>query len=180
VCIAFDTKPDKQKTGKNKVNTRVTDDFAFRHGPRRDGLILQKDGYILTITDLNPHETEQNTNKTMIIQETKMNQKLPDETSHRPQWTSALLTFQRLQLKMAYKSRTKVRARIMKQIRKRVKKARTQLNQLRNLSMYQHTQFDTEKAYMNDQETTYYEGKTLTQCMNSLQSKPPKRKRRKP
>jgi hypothetical protein len=182
VDIAFDTKPDKQETGKNKVNTRVTDDFAFRHGPRRDGIILRKDGSILTITDLNPHETEQSTNKNMIIQETKMNQKLPDETSHRPQWTSALLTFQRLRLKMAYKSKTKLRARIMKQIRKRVKNATispsTQLNQLRILSMYQHTQFDTAKAYMNGQGTTYHEGQTLNQCMNSLQSIPPKRKRR--
>jgi hypothetical protein len=83
---------------------------------------------------------------------------------------------------MAYKSKTKLRGRIMKQIRRRVSKVtkspNTQLRQLRLLSMYQHTQFDTENAYMNSQETTNYKGQTLTQCMNSLQSKPPKRKRR--
>ncbi len=36
-----------------------------------------------------------------------MKQKLPDEASHRPQWTPA--TIQHLRLKMAYKSKTKIK-----------------------------------------------------------------------
>ena len=44
--------------------------------------------------------------------------------------------------------------------------------------MHQYTQVDTAKTYMNGQGTTYHEGQTLNQCMNSLQSIPPKRKRR--
>ncbi len=39
-----------------KVNWPTTDDFAFRHGPRRDGTILMKDGSILNIYNLNPLE----------------------------------------------------------------------------------------------------------------------------
>jgi hypothetical protein len=84
---------------------------------------------------------------------------------------------------MAYKSKTKLRARIMKQIRMKVNKTTkspsTQIGKLRLLSMLQHTQFNTEKAYLNGQETTYHEGSTLHQCMNTLRSEPPKQKKKK-
>ena len=77
----------------NRINRPVTDDFVFRHGHRRDGNILRKDESILTLYKLKPLKV----NNTNLIG----GKQLPDETSHRPQWTSALLTFQRLQLKMA-------------------------------------------------------------------------------
>jgi hypothetical protein len=68
----------------------------------------------------------------------------------------------------------------MKQIRRRVSKVtKSPSTQLRLLSMLQHTQFDTEKAYMNGQETTYHDGSTLHQCMNTLRSEPPKPKKKK-
>jgi hypothetical protein len=98
----------------NRINKPVTDDFVFRHGQRRDGNILRKDGSILTLYELNPLK--------VIETKTIGEKQLPDEAPRRPQWTSALMTFQRLQLKMAYKSKTKLRARIMKQIKKKLNK----------------------------------------------------------
>jgi hypothetical protein len=80
----------------NRINRAVTDDN-----------ILRKDGSILTLYELKPIGEKQ----------------LLDEAPRRPQWTSALMIFQCLQLKMAYKSKTKLRARIMKQIRMKVNQA---------------------------------------------------------
>ncbi len=77
-------------TMKNRINKPVTDDFVFRHGKRRDGNILRKDGTILTLYELNPLKVIE-TNPIGEIQ-------LPDEVPRRPRWTSALMTFQRLQL----------------------------------------------------------------------------------
>jgi hypothetical protein len=59
----------------NKTNKPVTDDFVFRHGHRRDGNILRKDGSILTLYDLNPLKVI----KTNLIGE----KQLPDEASLR-------------------------------------------------------------------------------------------------
>jgi hypothetical protein len=53
VETAFNREP-KVRTMKNKVNRQTNDDFAFRHGPRRDGIILMKDGSILNTYNLNP------------------------------------------------------------------------------------------------------------------------------
>jgi hypothetical protein len=155
----------------NRINKPVTDDFVFRHGQRRDGNILRKDGSILTLYELKPL-TMNNTN---LIS----GKPLPDEATCRPQWTPALMTFQRLQLKMKYKSKTKLRARIMKQIRMKVNKVvkspNTQLSQLRLLSMHQYTQFETAQAFLNTQDT-YHGGSNLHQCMNSIHPEPPKPK----
>ncbi len=52
VTTAFDNEPNIQ-VKERKVNWPTTDDLAFRHGPRRDGTILMKDGSILTLYDLN-------------------------------------------------------------------------------------------------------------------------------
>jgi hypothetical protein len=101
---------------------------------------------------------------------------------------------------MSYKGKTKLRMKLMKEIRQKVTKiepissnrkmkaeetqednkedthdnrtsvTRTQLNQLRLLFKEQSTQFDTTQAYINDHSTTYQQGKTLSQCMNALQS----------
>jgi hypothetical protein len=57
---------------------------------------------------------------------------------------------------MAYKSKTKLRGRIMKQIRRKVSKVtrsqNTQIDKLRLLSKYQYTQFETTQAFLNTQE----------------------------
>jgi hypothetical protein len=53
VMTAFNNKPNIQ-VKERKVNWTTTDDFAFSHGPRKDGTILMKDGSILTISELNP------------------------------------------------------------------------------------------------------------------------------
>jgi hypothetical protein len=175
VETAFNKEPNI-KIGEDKINGQTTDDFAFRHGPRRDGTILRKDGSTLDLYDLNTLKT---IHINIINEEPKM---MPDDVPRRPHWTSALLTFQRLQLKMAYKSKTKLRARIMKQIRRRVCKvaisSSTQLGQLRLLSIHQYTQFETAQAFMNDQ-GTYHGGSTLHQCMNSIRPEPPKPKKKK-
>jgi hypothetical protein len=86
------------RTMENKVNRQTTDDLAFRHGPRRDGTILMKDGSILNIYSLNSLNI-------LKPEKPKTKQELPDETRRRPQWTSTLLKIQRLQLKMRYKNK---------------------------------------------------------------------------
>ena len=115
VETSFNKEPNVE-IRKDKINRQTTDDFAFRHGPRRDGTILRKDGSTLDLYDLNTRKT---------IQVNTLNKEpntVPDDVPCRPHWTSAILTFQRLQLKMAYKSKTKLRGRIMKQIRRKVSK----------------------------------------------------------
>jgi hypothetical protein len=52
VKTAFNKEPNV-KVGENKINRQTTDDFAFHHGPRRDGTILRKDGSILNLYELN-------------------------------------------------------------------------------------------------------------------------------
>ena len=113
VETAFGRQPTME-TNERKVNRSTTDDFAFRHGPRRDGTILMKDGSILNIYNLNPLEN-------LKPEKPKFEQELP-EANPRPQWTSTLLSVQRVQLRMGYKSKTKLRARIMRQIKVTAKK----------------------------------------------------------
>ena len=105
VETAFNREPNI-KIGKYKINRQTTDDFAFRHGPRRDGTILRKDGSTLDLYDLNTRKT---VHMNTLSEEKNM---VPDDVPCRPHWTSAILTFQRLQLKMKYKSKTKLRAKI--------------------------------------------------------------------
>jgi hypothetical protein len=175
VETAFNKEPNV-KIRKDKINRRTTDDFAFRHGPRRDGTILRKDGSTLDLYD-------PNTLKTIHINIlSKKPNTVPDDVPCRPHWTSALLIFQRLQLKMAYKSKTKLRGRIMKQIRGKVSKVtrpqNTQIDKLRLLSKYQYTQFETTQAFLNNQ-GTYHGGSRLHQCVNTIHQEPPKPKKKK-
>jgi hypothetical protein len=83
---------------------------------------------------------------------------------------------------MAYKSKTKVRGRIMKQIRRKVSKVarspNTQIYKLRLLSKHQYTQFETAQAFLNNQDT-YHGGSDLHQCMNSIHTQPPKPQKKK-
>jgi hypothetical protein len=120
VTTTFNNKSNIQ-VKERKVNWTTTDDFAFSHGPRKDGTIIMKDVSILTISELKPL-MKFNTN-IIAQQHTACETKIPDEAHRRPQWTSTLLKIQRLQLKMRYKNKTKLRARIMRQIRKQETKA---------------------------------------------------------
>ena len=75
VETAFGRQPTME-TKERKVNRPTTDDFAFRHGPRRDGTILMKDGSILNIYNLNPLEN-------LKPEKPKFEQEVP-ETNPRP------------------------------------------------------------------------------------------------
>jgi hypothetical protein len=59
VETAFNKEPNVE-VGENKINRQTTDDFAFRHGPRRDRAILRKDGSMLNLYDLNTLKTIHN------------------------------------------------------------------------------------------------------------------------
>jgi hypothetical protein len=94
VETAFKEEPNV-KVGENKINRQITDDFAFRHGPRRDGTILRKDGSILNLYDLNTLKT---IGTNIINEKPEMKRKILDEVPRRPQCTSTLLIIQRLHL----------------------------------------------------------------------------------
>ncbi len=88
------------------------DGLAFLLAPRLDGKIMKKDGLII---DTNEPMTKQPTE----YQPTHENQ-LPIVAAHDgpPQWTQRLLAFQRQQLTKGYRKRTKLKAKLLRQIRK--------------------------------------------------------------
>ena len=92
VTTAFNNKPNIQ-VKERKVNWTTTDDFAFSHGPRKDGTILMKDGSILTISELKPL-MKVNTN-IITQQRTADGTKIPDEAQCRPQWTKTRRSYER-------------------------------------------------------------------------------------
>jgi hypothetical protein len=107
--------PVTQMTKGKTINKRITEDFAFRNGPRRDGIIRKKDGSLLIIDDLPYPETLQ-----PIRERPKEEGELPERDSTPPRWSPLLIRIQRRELKMKYKARTKIRAKLMKAIRKYV------------------------------------------------------------
>ncbi len=99
------------------VNKESTEDFAFRNGPRRDGIIRKKDGSLIIIDDSLYSETLQPRKE-----RPKEEGELPGNDSTPPRWSPLLMRIQRQKLKMKYKARTKVKAKLMRSIRKRVPK----------------------------------------------------------
>jgi hypothetical protein len=96
------------------VNKESTEDFAFRNGPRRDGSIRRKDGSILTVDDQPyPQNTQQE-------KATREEERLPENEVALPRWSPLLLAIQRLNLRMGYRSKNKVKARLIRSIRKNV------------------------------------------------------------
>jgi hypothetical protein len=93
ITSAESTAPTNEKGEMNKI---FSDDFAFRHGPRRDGNIRNKDGSLLTLNELLPL--------------TKTNS------------STSLKTTRDLNKEKRFKSKTKVRAKMMREIRKKVKR----------------------------------------------------------
>jgi hypothetical protein len=156
------------------VNKESTEYFAFRNGPRRDGIIRKKDGSLIIIDDPLYSETLQPTKG-----RPKEEGELPEHDSTPPRWSPLLMRIQRQKLKMKYKSRTKVRAKLMQSIRKRVPKQEhirweqpnsvttNKLRKLLSLSPYYLPQWDTTQGYSNQ---TYPEGNVPVQCMNAIRS----------
>jgi hypothetical protein len=98
------------------VNRESTEDFAFRNGPRRDGSIRKKDGSILTVND-QPYPKDTKPEKAL-----KEKERLPENEVTLPRWSPLLLVIQRQNLRRGYKSRTKVKAKLMRVIRRHVPK----------------------------------------------------------
>jgi hypothetical protein len=96
------------------VNKQSTEDFAFRNGPRRDGIIRRKDGSLITIDEC-PYPEQRQPRKPL-----EREKGLPETGLKPPRWSPLLLTLQNRKLKMKYKSKTKVRAKLMRSIRKHV------------------------------------------------------------
>jgi hypothetical protein len=109
------------------VNNEYTEDFAFRNGPHRDGIIRKKDGSILTIDDqLYPKDTqpERATKKEKELPEEgttpRRKSYLKKELTTPPRWPPLLLAIQHLNLRMGHRSKSKVKAKLMRSIRKHV------------------------------------------------------------
>jgi hypothetical protein len=96
------------------VNRESTEDFAFRIGPRRDGSIRKKDGSILTVDD-QPYPKNTQPEKA-----TREEERLPENEVALPRWSPLLLAIQRLNLRMGYRLKNKVKARLMRSILKNV------------------------------------------------------------
>ncbi len=96
------------------VNKESTEDFAFRNGPRRDGSIRKKDGSILTMDDQHyPKETQPE----KVFKE---EERLPENEVALPRWSPLLMAIQHLNLRMGHRSKSKVKAKLMRSIRKQV------------------------------------------------------------
>jgi hypothetical protein len=145
------------------VNKESTEDFAFRNGPRRDGIIRRKDGSLIIIDDPLYSETLQPTKE-----RSKGEGELPENDSSTPRrWSPLLMRIQRQKLKMKYKARTKVRAKLMRSIRKSIPKKEhirwekansattNKLRTLLSLLPSRLTQWDTTQGFNNQ---TYPDG----------------------
>ena len=98
------------------VDRQSTEDFAFRNGPRKDGIIQRKDGSLITLDEY--HYPELSQSERSLTRE----RGLPETGLAPPRWSPLLLTIQGRKLKMKYKAKTKVRAKLMRAIRKQVPK----------------------------------------------------------
>ncbi len=123
VCCLFITPRGDQPRGNNeKDNKKREEDLAFLIGPRIDGIVQTKDGILLTLQD-NPPLTHRTTTKVPKQgTESRLNEKLPvREGPSQNQWTSHLMKIQRRNLRMKYKIKTKLRAKLMREIGEKVK-----------------------------------------------------------
>ena len=96
------------------VNRESTEDFAFRNGPRRDGSIRKKDGSILTV-DEQPYPKNTQPEKAA-----KEEERLPENEVALPRWSPLLLAIQHLNLRTGHRSKSKVKAKLMRSIRKQI------------------------------------------------------------
>jgi hypothetical protein len=89
--------------------------LAFLIGPRLDGIVRMKSGQILHVTEpiIFQHLPKENN------QPDEINLKeIPEDEMGPPRWTRHIFTHQRQNLKMQYKRQTKLRRKLMRQIRK--------------------------------------------------------------
>ncbi len=96
------------------VNKESTEDFAFRNGPRRDGSIRKKDGSILTV-DEQPYPKNMQPEKAA-----KEEEGLPENEVALPRWSPLLLAIQHFNLRTGHRSKSKVKAKLMRSIRMQV------------------------------------------------------------
>ena len=164
-----------------KENKRREENLAFLIGPRLDGIIQIKDGTLLNL-HANPLLTNQQTLKAYEPQiESTVDDRLPDgrRGQDRPTWTSTLMMVQRRTLKMKYKIKTKQRAKLMREIRRKVNwtspiiqalngptpsLSTSQMKRLLTLAPEPIPTFDTAQAYLGRTDP----GRILRQCMNAI------------
>ena len=112
--------PDKEIRREDSKNKNFSEDLAFRHGPRHDGIVRMKDGNLLLLHDLPSPTTKITLTKVKSDQERRKD--LHEDEPIPPRWNHHILAHQRRNLKMRYKVKTKLRAKLMREIRKSVKK----------------------------------------------------------
>jgi hypothetical protein len=114
------TSPTKEE--KTQMSMSNFDDLAFLIDPRRDGSIKSKDDTVLTLNEL--------TTTLYSLPSTRQPSLKPITSDSPPQlrsiavpsWSGHLMRYQRYNLKMGYKHRTKMRSKLMKHIKKVVPK----------------------------------------------------------
>jgi hypothetical protein len=145
--------------------------LAFILGPRRDGVILTKEGTLIS-TD----ETHNNKEHLQPIGEHTSAQ---GSTDHDNQiWTRQLLLCQLTYLKMGYYRRTQKRAKLMRQIRQHVIKVQRQptattLEQgtvQREVTHTPHQPLTQVPVITKGKDNPATKGQVLHQCMNAIRS----------
>ena len=182
ICCLFITPRDDQPKGRReKDNKKREENLAFLIGPRIDGIVRTKDGTLLTLQE-DPLLTNNRAPKVHEPSiESKMNEGLPDgrEGQDRNTWTSTLMMVQHRNLKMKYKIKTKKRAKLMREIRRKVNWTSPiiqalngpnhgisthQIKRLLSLAPEPITQFDTTQAYLIGMN----QGRVLHQCVTTI------------
>ncbi len=160
--MSTETEEEEDST-QTKWNRERDEVIAYLIGPRKDGLILNKDE---TILDLNERflKTEKKVTTLTTMRETGTRlDELPDtdQAPLRPHWTGQLIAFQRSQLRKGHNMRRqKIAMKLMRQIRK-------QPNDVKEKENIKRT-FNTKRSLPL----------VLKQCMNTVRlSKPMKYKR---
>jgi hypothetical protein len=162
-----------------KRDREKDEEIAYLIGPRKDGLILNKDGTILDVNE-NPSRKRKAVNKSTRNKDKNSND-LPhiDHIPLRPHWTEQLIVFQLGQLKKGHKMRRqKIAIKLMRQIRTTVPRIKGQdanrgVKKEPSQSRGSNTQlalpaFDAKRGFLNLPNSPLL----IHQCMNALT--PPK------
>ncbi len=107
-------RPTTNGTGREREEV-----IAYLIGPRKDGLILNKDGTVLDINEYPSRTKKQATESTKKQGTGKRSNDLPRQATLRPHWSKHLIAHQLGQLRKGHKmGRQKITMKVMRQIRK--------------------------------------------------------------
>jgi hypothetical protein len=148
------------------------DELAFLLAPRLDGKVINKDGLIL-----DPNEP---ITKPPTKFQPSHPYESPNDVTHEgpPQWTNHLLAYQRRQLRKGYRKKTRLKAKILRKIRKPANTVVHKTQKTEN-SKPMRTHLTCQPLTLQSGDTLHETTPSLTQCMIKVAFDSPKGTKRK-